>query len=271
MTQEEIFAEMAAIQAASPELTQLDSTSATSFWEQMKKLFAFMSARLFVMLSEHQTNIEKIYSTNRYGTEDWYRKKVLEFQFGDDLEVIEGELKYATVNENNRVVRSVKFITSSLNTMLVVVTGFAYDPVTKYKMSNEKVAALQGYMEEIKLLNTTITVRSEVADRVYLRVGIKINPLLLTSSGASVTASTVYPVKDYLKTIIEGYDGTTKPLTKFYLQQKLMTMSEVKFVDVSYMNSFSVIANDEQGAGLDLIDSVSGQFYFDPLSIITYV
>lgn len=271
MTQEEILAEMNFMQANSPELSALNSTSATSFIEQLKRLFALMAAKLFVLLTAHQKTVAEIYQKNRYGTEAWYRQKVLEFQLGYNLEVIDGELKYAVVDESLRIVKSVKFITDSFNRILVVVSGKQYDPVTKNKLPDAFVTSIQEYMDEIKLLSATITVQSHVSDRVFLRVGIKINPLLLNANGSRLTSASTFPVKDFLENLISTYDGSVTPISKYYIQQRLMMMPEVKFADVSYMTTFTTVANDTTGVGLESIDSVSGLYYFDALSTITYV
>lgn len=271
MTEQEILTEMNLIQANSPELSALNSTSATSFIEQLKRLFAVMSAKLFVLLTAHQQTVSDIYQKNKYGTEGWYRQKVLEFQLGYNLEVIDGELKYAVVDESLRIIKSVKFITDSFNRMLVIVSGKQYDPVTKNKLPDSFVTSIQEYMDKIKLLSTTITVRSYVSDRVFLRVGIKINPLLLNANGSRLTSSTTFPVKDFLANLIATYDGSVTPISKYYIQQRLMTMPEVKFADVSYMNTFTIVANDTTGAGLESIQSLSGLYYLDTNSTLTYV
>lgn len=270
MTQEEILAEMNALQASSPELSQLNSTSATSFFEQLKRLFAFMAAKLFLLLDDHQKKVESIYTQNGYGTEAWYRKKVLEFQLGDTLELIDGELKYRNPN-NSKIIKAVKLIPTQFNSMILVATQVSYDPVTKYKLKPNEIEALQAYMDEIKLFNTTIMVRSYESDRVFLRVGIKINPLMLASDGSLLTSSSTFPVRDFLANLINTYNGQTTPITKYFIQQQLIKMDEVLFADVTYMNSFTVVETDQSGVGVELIDSITGTFYYDTNSIITYV
>jgi hypothetical protein len=271
MTQEEILAEMNMLQAASTELAELNSTSATSFIEQLKKLFAYMSAKLFTMLIEHQKNVETIYRTNRFGSSTWYKEKLLSFQLGHSLSLIDGELKYVMIDTSTQIVKNVKFITSAFNNVLVVVSGKSFDSETRYQIPDEYVAAIQEYVNEIKILNATMTVKSYVADRIYLRIGINRNPLLIRDNGSRLTSSTTFPVRDFLATLINNYDGSIKPISKYYIQQQLMTMPEVKFADVSYMNTFSVTENNENGVGFDSVDSVSGTFYYDTNTIITYV
>lgn len=271
MTEQEILAEMNLIQANSPELSQLNSTSATSFIEQLKRLFAMMAAKLFVLLSAQQKVVSDIYVKNRYGTEAWYRQKILEFQLGYNLEVIDGELKYAVVDESLRIVKNVRFITSSFNEMLVVVSGKQYDPVTKHKINDSFVASIQEYMNEIKLLSANIRVVSYVSDRVFLRIGVKINPLLLNASGSRLTAASVFPIRDFLSNLIATYDGSVTPISKYYIQQRLMTMPEVKFVDVSQMFGFRFNETSTIGAGDEYIESVSGLYYLDSNSAISYV
>ena len=271
MTQEEILTQMNLVQANSPELSALDSTSATSFFEQLKRMFALMSARLFVLLIVQQKTVSDIYLKNRYGTEAWYIQKALEFQLGYNLEVIDGELKYAVVDDSLRIVKSVKFIPDAFNRILVVVSGKQYDPVTKNKLPDAFVASIQEYMDKIKLLSSTITVESHVSDRVFLRVGIKVNPLLLNANGSKLTSASTFPIKDFLLNLINTYDGSVTPLSKYYILQRLMTLPEVKFADVSYMNTFTTVANDTTGVGLESINSVSGLYYLDTNSTISYV
>jgi hypothetical protein len=271
MTQEEILSEMNSMQSNSPELSALTSTSATSFVEQLKRLFALMAAKLFVLLSAQQKAVSDIYTKNKYGTEAWYRMKVLEFQLGYNLEVIDGELKYAVVDESLRIVKNVKFVTSSFNEMLVVVSGKQYDPVTKHKINDAFVASIQEYMDEIKLLSANVRVASYVSDRVFLRVGIKVNPLLLNANGSRLTSASTFPVQDFLSNLITTYDGSVTPISKYYIQQRLMTMPEVKFADVSQMFGFRFDENSTIGAGDEFIESVSGLYYLDPNSSIAYV
>lgn len=271
MTQEEILVEMNLIQANSPELSALTSTSATSFIEQLKRLFALMAAKLFVLLSAQQKTVSDIYMKNRYGTEAWYRQKVLEFQLGYNLEVIDGELKYAVVDESLRIIKAVKFVTSQFNNILVIVSGKQYDPVTKHKLPASFVSSIQEYMDEIKLLSATIRVESHVSDRVFLRVGIKVNPLLLNANGSRLTSAATFPVKDFLENLIATYDGSVTPISKYYIQQRLMTMPEVKFADVSQMFGFRFDGTSTVGAGDEFIESVSGLYYLDANSTITYV
>lgn len=271
MTQEEIIAQMNALQAASTELVELNNTSATSYIEQLKKLFAYMAANLFVLLAEHQKQVEAIYNNNRFGSKTWYREKILSFQLGHQLSLIDGELKYEIIDTSTQIIKNVKFITGAFNNVLVVVSGKSYDSETKYQIPDEYVAAIQDYINEIKVLNATMIVKSYVADRIYLRVGINRNPLLIREDGSRLTAPTKFPVRDFIAALVNGYDGSTKPISKYHIQQQLMAMPEVKFADVSYMNTFSVTENNENGIGFESVDSVSGTFYFDINSIITYV
>jgi hypothetical protein len=269
MTKEEILAEMDAMQAASIELSTLDNTSATSFFLQVKRLFAWMSERLFLLLETDQAKFENNLKTNRWGSLDWHKTKALEFQFGDNLSMIDGELKYATVLTGNRIVQTVTVVQDRINAGVAwYVSG--YDPLTKYQLSPAQLDAMQEYADRLKIVGIPIFVRSEPGTRVKLRLRLRTNKLLLNSSGQRITNTTIYPIRDFVRNLINTHQSSQRNITKEFIRKALLTMPEVERAEVLFMTDMMVFLDDSNGEDKDTIYSQTDTYFYDEDSELIY-
>lgn len=96
--------EMIAEKANHAELTPLDSDSNTSVWG----LWMFVTATVLVFFEQmwdaFQAVILAIVNNNQYGTDDWWYRQIMAFQFGDSLVYQNNVFQYAAVDPTKQII-----------------------------------------------------------------------------------------------------------------------------------------------------------------------
>jgi hypothetical protein len=103
-TATEIKDGMIAEKANHPELTPLDSDSNTSVWG----LWMFVMATILVFFEQltdtFQGNVQTIIDNNQYGTDPWWYKQIMAFQFGDSLVYQDNVFQYPAVDPTKQII-----------------------------------------------------------------------------------------------------------------------------------------------------------------------
>ena len=164
-----------------------NSSSKVSIWRRWVWVFSFGQFVLEQYWDAFRIEIEARIAQSRIHTPKWYREKALDFLFGvplvqdkdyfdngnATLEQIEASkiIKYAAVSEAEDSSRVILKIAGEVNRVL---TDFD-DPA--------QVEAIESYISEIRVAGVEITIINYKADKLFLNLRIKRDPLLISETG----------------------------------------------------------------------------------------
>ena len=195
-------------------LTDIASNEVLSFVLSSDSMYAIFRLFVFILATaiaihegffdKHLAEINDKLANQKAGTVSWYRTMALRFQYGFDLvqdkdyfdngnatlEQIEASkiIKYAAVNEAEDSSRVILKIAGEVNGVL---TDFD-DPA--------QVEAIESYISEIRVAGVEITIINYKADKLFLNLRIKRDPLLISETGMKKGADGGgYPVNEALK------------------------------------------------------------------------
>ncbi len=257
--------------------TQFDSYFSEVSIEKL--LFEFIAYAVFLlelMFDTHKKEIDTRLANEKAGTLPWYRTMALRFQYGFDLvpdhdyfdnsnaTVAEIEaskiIKYAAVNESEQSSRVIiKIAGESGNTLA---------PLT-----DEQKESFQEYIEEIRFAGVAFTVINYLPDRLFLRLQIQRDALVLSENGQSILNGN-YPVIEAIQQFMKElpFDGEFRNNN---LIQKLRSVSGVK--DASILSIQSAWINPETNGYGDYqpiyISAIPVSGYYEVIDFnnITYV
>ena len=195
-------------------LTDIASNEVLSFALSSDSMYAIFRLFVFILATaiaihegffdNHLAEINDKLANQKTGTVSWYRTMALRFQYGFDLvqdkdyfdngnatlEQIEASkiIKYAAVNEAEDSSRVILKIAGEVNRVL---TDFD-DPA--------QVEAIESYISEVRVAGVEITIINYKADKLFLNLRIKRDPLLISETGMKKGADGGgYPVNEALK------------------------------------------------------------------------
>lgn len=183
-------------------LNDVSTTSKVSRW----RLFLWVVAYCLWML---ETIIERLAAATESGTPHWYRRKALDFQYGDALEIINNTPQYPTINPANQIVKLAAVVVNGSGEVILKVSkldaGGEPEPL---EPATEK-AAFTEYLDTIKFAGTLTSVISQIADDLKCAYEVVFDPLVLNPDGSLITDSAIFPVRvainSYLKNL--PYNG----------------------------------------------------------------
>lgn len=205
----EQYEELIDIEAANySELNELQSnSSAVAFWVYVKKTIAFLAAYIDLMFAQHKSDINKLIDTTETGHIDWYLKMIQEFQYGDQLVIINNVPTYAVINESNQIVARVAYKEIDLG------TGFKLSFKVVKEVSNEfvqlttpELSALSVYVNRRKIPGTWLEVLSLPPDTFTIDCELKLDRLIFNDDGSLITSPTVFPFLDGLNSFLKNLD-----------------------------------------------------------------
>lgn len=261
-TVEEVVAQMNEKQAAYQELAAIDNTSASSFFGQMKKMVAYLSSELSGLCIDQITDINSLIVNNRFGTTEWYKQLALSFQLGDNLTVIDGVAKYATIDETKQVVKKVNLFTDSDGLLRFYVWG-ANDTV----LDSATVALINNYMNQVKIIGTQVSVFSIASVSIFINADVHKNSLLIDNNGKRIGENT-YPIPILINEYLQQIPAN-QPFVKSWFEADILKNPEIISIDVQAIFVGTSGINYAENGGI--VENVVGSFVIDPNSIFRYV
>ena len=267
--QNQILAEV----ANQPALAGLTSTSQTSIWRMFVNV---VSSALMVneqLWDVKQIELEAIAAQAVAGTASWLQRQVLNFQFGDQIQVNQNyKVSYPTTDLAKRIVSrcSVKQLPASREVLVKVAKGSqnALQPLTQTEKD-----ALTSYVSKLQFAGTYITVISLEADRLVADLNIYYDAEYVQSV---VKAGVIDAINTFLKNL--EFDGV---LYKTKLVDAIQTVPGVVDVVVNGLitRPFVINRNDpsvtaferiyETDAGYVIADTAPGYTLNDTINMIS--
>lgn len=143
-----------------------------------------------------------------YGHDQWWIDRIKEFQYGDELQIIEDEegvlyFRYAEIDESKRIISRVS-ITDALNGASVIKVATGEDPLTALTL--DQTNALRSYVNKLMPPGSYLTVLSKGSDKVKYSISLYYNPEFERSVVKADVENAIVSYHQNLNTSIQ-FDG----------------------------------------------------------------
>ena len=203
-TKEQIYDSILSEKGNFASLNNLSSQSLTAVWKRWAAIVATIIYYFETQIDLFRTEIAEITEKSVVGRADWYVQKAKEFQFGDDLQVIDGVVRYEITDLNKRIIKRAAYAKDiSNNTLIKVATTEPNGNIIA--LNTAQMQAFTDYMNNLMFAGSYISLQSNNTDYIKLVVTIYYNPLVFADT---VKNNIVLAVKNYLASL--PFDGVVK-------------------------------------------------------------
>lgn len=143
-------------------LADITSNSKVAIWRLWAHVVAVACFVEESLWDAFKVELEAIAASAPAGTTRWYRDRILEFQFGDQLEYISNRYRYAVEDLTKRIVALCAVTERNDGLVLVKAAKLVNDVPTQLDAAEK--TALEAYARLIKFAGVRLTVISEPAD-----------------------------------------------------------------------------------------------------------
>lgn len=158
-------------------LSELTSASKVAVW----RLWAYIIA---VAIHVHELlfdlfiqEIDAIAAAAPAGTPRWYKKKIEEFQFGDNLQLINNQYVYDPIDVSNQIIKRSAIEERADGVVIIkVVKDDGNDGLEE--LNATELAALTSYAQKIKFAGARLAIVSIPADTVNVSYDIYYDPII---------------------------------------------------------------------------------------------
>ena len=192
--------------ASRSELNGLNSTSLVAVWRNLIYSFAVASSLNEISMEEFQKQVEVRALEIPTGTERWYAAESLEFQNGDSLEFIDGNVVYAVEDDDLKIITLAS--ADKENGFLVIkvakldVAGNAI-PITPTEMISFK-----EYWSQKKFACTPLAFVSQESDKAIVDYRIGVNATVINpADGESILNPGTFPIQDAINVFLETFQA----------------------------------------------------------------
>jgi len=200
----EIKAEMVAAKEADSNLDGLTSTSATAVWNLIFFIFAASIAFFEGLFDTFKTDIEGRAKEIPTGTLPWYAATSLLFQYGYDLELIEGNVEYSATDTDAQIV---KLAAASENNGLITIKVAKVDGSGKAgPLDALEKTAFEAYWLNRRFAGSAVTIISQDPDLLKAYYTIKVSASVLDpATGESLLSPGTFPVEDAISSFLQSF------------------------------------------------------------------
>ncbi|MEG0310969.1 MAG: hypothetical protein RR604_08725 [Eubacterium sp.] len=283
-TYDEILAEIQAEKDKNTDLTGLDSTSKASIWLGIFRTIAFVFYNFSLAAILHLQEIRDLIANQKVFNLRRYRSEALRFQYGFDLLAESDQFKPTYTDNGSEVIASEEQISNSKivkyaacsrvidNGRAKIVLKIAPEVLDEI-FNNDIMVSFSEYMEEIAPAGDHVTIINYLPDTLKFAFKIKVDPLVLNSSGMSILTAN-YPVQiaieNFLKNLPFNGELSLQRLEASILAvdgvEDLTTLSiESKWIDPA-LNGYGLY----QPISMSVIPA-SGRFKIEDFTGLTYI
>ena len=155
-----------------------NNTSRVSFWQAIKRVVTVAIRTLEQTFEAHRREIADTIARQEVGTPRWYRQKALQFQYGDAPVVSDSTITYNTRDDSKRTVKHAAVAEGAGTLIIKAVKARGGTPEPLNAVEKE---ALDAYMQAVRFAGLSLTIRSEAADKLYLRGSVEVDTQQLTT------------------------------------------------------------------------------------------
>lgn len=203
----EIEALIDAEKAKYTELSTLNSVSVVAIWKRWRYIVAFFTNYIWQLIDAYKVEIETIIKNGIAGRGEWYVQKAYEFQFGDNLSVVDNVLQYEVIDiAKNIVKRASYFNDTTANPPIIKLRVASEDSGSNIiPLSAPQLTAFTDYVNSIMFAGVRIDIISQATDLLKLIANVYYSPLFdLTTVRTNVEIA----INNYLKNL--PFDGQVR-------------------------------------------------------------
>ena len=226
----EIEQEIDAAKAAQPELDNLNSSSNTAIWKLWRYIVAAAHHTLEKLVEEQAAKAIS-------GTTDWYAQRVLEFQYGDTISLVDYHPEYLVPDESKRIVSQVS-VTDVYGAVLIKVAKGEVGSLEP--LSTDEQAALISYINQIKFAGVNTVLINQSADLLHFGADIYYNGQLDLTEFKTTVENTI-------NSYIQGlpFNGV------FYTNKLIDKLQEVEGLNDVKINTLNVLPSGGSYKSID--------------------
>ncbi len=256
-TKEQILESIITSKDSFAALAGLNSTSFTAVWRKWASVIASVIYYFEEQLDLYKNEIVYITATSVVGRADWYVQKAYEFQFGDDLAVIDGVIRYAAKDPTKLIIKRAAYAKDNLNnTLLKVATTDSGGNIVALDNdpTNNQMQAFTDYINNLMFAGSYIRIESANTDYLKLFATIYFDPLLFADE---VKTKVIAAIKNYLATL--PFDAVVKRNAIIDAIQKVEGVEDVELTTLEVRTNTGVFAAMQR-----IYTPVAGYIQIDP-------
>jgi len=273
---EQIQKEIITAKETYSELDVLNTTSSVAIWQLITFVIAYAIYTLEKLFDIHKAETDTKISLLKPHTARWYREKTLAFQYGyplvRDTDYYDNTGIRADLIENSKIIKYAAVTEAEADSRLIVKiateTAGSLKPITAAQKES-----FESYLAEIRDAGVRTSVINFLPDKLYLKMRIYRDPLLLDADGNSIALGgkpVEEAIKQYLKEM--PFNGE---LILAHLVDKLQLIPGVEIPHVDSAQSSWIDANTQNYGTPQEINvrqiPVSGYFEIVDFNGLSYV
>ncbi|MEK0371177.1 MAG: hypothetical protein QQN55_08505 [Nitrosopumilus sp.] len=189
-----------------PELNGLNSTSQVAIWRNLIFSFAVASSLNEISQEEFQKQVEERALEIPTGTERWYASESLNFQDGDALEFIDGNVVYPIIDESKRII--ILAAADKENGFLVIKVAKLDVAGNAIAITPTELTSFKEYWSQKKFACTPLAFVSQESDKAIIDYRIGVNATVINPvTGESLTTPGIFPVKDAINEFLKTFQA----------------------------------------------------------------
>lgn len=220
-------------------LSGLTSNSQVAVYNNIFHTVAVEISILEQLIDSYIAQIETIINAQAIGTPPWLRAKILEFQYGDyvELDTTDFSIAYPEVNEALKIITRCS-VTEAGNLVVQAKVAKSDPPVA---LSGAEVTALEDYLEVISPVGTQINVISLSSDKLYIEGTVYYSGQYSSVISTNVEAA----LSSYMENLSssENFDGIVKATDVVDAIRTVEGVEDVQIEEISARPNLTVFAS----------------------------
>jgi len=272
-----IIADMDAEQAAQTGLSGLNSVSNSAIYTLWKYIVAAQMYLLEVLWDLFKVDLETIVTNAAVGTNQWFKSKMLLFQYDATTpQVLQVDsnfaVNYTTIDATKRIVTRCAVKTTATRTVLIKLAK-SEPPVA---LSAPELVAANAYVDDLAFAGINYIISSTASDKLLVDASIYYDG----QYSAVISANVITSINTYLANI--DFDGsfklsalvdaiqTTTGVTDVVLNNVAIRPNSVAFASTTYLvqGKTTLIPIYPTNAGYVTEETTVGQTFTDKLNFI---
>ena len=231
----------------------LTNPSKTAIWRLLLWVFAYGANIIEVLFDTFVTEIETKGQAAKVGNAQWYRGRILEFQYGDNLVFLNSIYQYAVLDLTKRIVTNCAVVSDfdPLVGGIISIKVAATANGGLVALDAPQIAALTSYIQKIKFAGTKIKVISTSGDIIKIAYTVYYDPIIPLST---MRQNVNLVINNYVKNL--PFDGNLL-ITK--LTDALQLVDGVN--DVVFNNAASKVGTGDNYQSFDRIKNPYGGYF----------
>lgn len=261
----------------------MTSTSATSIWRLLVAVFAKCVNAFEAVVATYITSNEAVLAGATVGSAEWFRKRALEFQYGDDLKFDATNYYgyYGTVDTSKRKVTFCSVVNNYKINALFPGNGYILNAAsgteTPAALTAEELAQLTSYIGAVTPSGLQVTVQTGTADYLALYLDVRFDSRYKATIKDTVLAAIRAYIEDLpedtlvvnsLFKVIEDIEGVKYlTVTKVTVRDAAATVPIVLFSMINAVAvPFSAVQSWQTKFGYMLEETASSQTWADTIT-----